>query len=71
MSSEPSTLDKSMEEILVELVAKRVMSIRIQVSSTRELQETPSIERHSRWATEKRRKNYDNIANANQIPSVL
>jgi hypothetical protein len=55
----------------VELVAKRVMSVGIQVSSTGELQASPSTRRCSRWATEKRRKHYDNIAKTNHIPSIL
>jgi hypothetical protein len=42
MSGEHSTLENSMEEILVDLMDDKVMSIGIHASSTRGLQESPS-----------------------------
>ena len=71
MSGEPSTLEKSVEEILMELIAERVMSVGIQASSTGGLQASPSTGLHSRCSTEKRSKHYDYLVNAKQIPSVL
>jgi hypothetical protein len=71
MSGEPSALEKSVEEILVELMAERVMSVGIQASSTGGLQASPSTGRRSSHATEKRSKHRDDLANAKQIPSVL
>jgi hypothetical protein len=64
-------LEKSVEEILVELMAERVMSVGIQASSTGGLQASPSTGRHSSRTTEKRSKHRDDLANAKQIPSVL
>jgi hypothetical protein len=72
MSSEHRALEKSVEEILVDLMDERVMSIGLQASSTGGLQTSPSTVHHSsRTMTEKRRKHRDDLANANQIPSVL
>jgi hypothetical protein len=71
MSGEHSTLEKSVEEILVDLMAERVMSVGIQASSTGGLQASPSTGRRSSRTTEKRRKHRDDLANAKQIPSVL
>jgi hypothetical protein len=42
MLGERSTIEKYVEEILVDLMDERVMSIGIQVSSTNGLQESPS-----------------------------
>jgi hypothetical protein len=72
MSGEHSTLEKSVEEILVDLMAERVMSVGLQASSTGGLQASPSTgHRSSRTMTEKRSKHHDDLANAKQIPSVL
>jgi hypothetical protein len=72
MSGEHSALEKSVEEILVDLMAERVMSVGIQASSTGGLQASPSTgRRSSRTTTEKRRKHRDDLANVKQIPSVL
>jgi hypothetical protein len=71
MSSEPSTLEKSVEEILVELMAERVMSVGIHASSTRGLQASPSTRCHSSRAIEKWSKHYDDLDNAKHIPSVF
>jgi hypothetical protein len=54
MSGEHSALEKSVEEILVELMDERVMFIGIHASSTGGLQASPSTEsRSSQTATEK------------------
>jgi hypothetical protein len=71
MSGEHSALEKSVEEILMDLMAERVMSVGIQASSTGGLQASPSTGRHSSRTTEKRSKHRDDLANAKQIPSVL
>jgi hypothetical protein len=71
MSGETSALEKSMEEILVELMAERVMSIGIQASSTGGLQASPSTGCHSSHATEKRRKHQDDLAKVKDIPSIF
>jgi hypothetical protein len=47
MSGEHSALEKSMEEILVDLMTKKVMSVGLQVSSTGGLKASPSTGRHS------------------------
>jgi hypothetical protein len=72
MSGERSAVEKSVEEILVDLMTERVMSVGIQASSTGGLQASPSTgRRSSRTMTEKRRKHRDDLANVKQIPSVL
>jgi hypothetical protein len=71
MLGEPSALEKSMEVILMELMAERVMSIGIQASLTGGLQGSPSTGRHSSRASEKRSKHRDDLANTKQISSVL
>jgi hypothetical protein len=72
MSSEASALEKSVEDILMELMDEKVIFVGIQVSSNGGLQASPSTGRHSsRTATEKRRKRRDDMANAKQILSVL
>jgi hypothetical protein len=45
MSGELSAVEKSMEDILIELMAEKVMSIGVQASSTRGLQASPSTAR--------------------------
>jgi hypothetical protein len=71
MSGEHSALEKSMEEILLDLMAERVMSAGIQVSSTRGLQASPSSGRRSSCTNEKRSKHHDDLDNMKKIPSVL
>jgi hypothetical protein len=74
MSGDLSTVEKSMEEILIDLMAEKGMSIGVQASSTRGLQASTSIGRRSgpsRTTTEKRSKHRDDLANAKLIPSVL
>jgi hypothetical protein len=71
MSGERSAVEKSVEEILVDLMTEKVMSVGIQASSTGGLQASPSTGRRSGRAAEKRSKHRDDLANAKQIPSVL
>jgi hypothetical protein len=60
------------EEILVEVMAKRVMSTGIQASSTGGFQASPSTGRRSSWtAIEKQSKHRDDLANVKQILLVL
>jgi hypothetical protein len=72
MSSEHSTLENSVEEILVDLMAKTVMSVGLQASSIGGLQASPSTShRSSRTMMEKRSKHHNDLANAKKIPYVL
>jgi hypothetical protein len=74
MSDEISTAEKDVEEILIDLMAKKVMSVGIQASSTRGVQASPSTARGSgpsRAATEKRTKHRDDLENVKLIPSIL
>jgi hypothetical protein len=71
MSGEHSAIEKSVEEILVDLMTERVMSVGIQASSTSGLQASPSTGRRSGRTAEKRSKHRDDLANAKQIPLVL
>jgi hypothetical protein len=71
MSGDFSTVEKSIEEILIDLMAKKVMSTRAQASSTRGLQASPSTAHRSgpsRTATEKRSKNHNYLVNVKLIP---
>jgi len=71
MSGERSAVEKSVEKILVDLMAERVMFVGIQASSDGLLQASPLIRWHSGHTTEKRSKHRDNLANAKKIPLVL
>jgi hypothetical protein len=72
MSSEHSALKKSVEEILIDLMAEKAMYVGIQASSMGGLQESPSTSRRSsQTATEKHSKHRNDLANAKQISSVL
>jgi hypothetical protein len=72
MSGERSVVEKSMEEILIGLMAEKVMFVGIQASLTGGLQASPSTARQSsRTMTHKRRKHRDDLANTKQIPSVF
>jgi hypothetical protein len=51
----------SMEEILVEIMAKRVMYVGIHASSIRGLKASPSNGRRSIHTTKKRRKHCDDM----------
>jgi hypothetical protein len=71
MSGEPSTLEKFVEEILVDLMDERVMSVGIQASSICGLKASPLTGRRSVRTIEKRSKHRDDLANTKQIPSVF
>jgi hypothetical protein len=47
MSEELSAIEKSVEEVLIDLMAKKLMSIGIQASSMRGVQASPSTARGS------------------------
>jgi hypothetical protein len=53
MSGEHSAVEKSMEEILVDLMIERVISVGIHASSTSGLQSSPSTRKHSGRTAEK------------------
>jgi hypothetical protein len=71
MSGERSVVEKLVEEIVMDLMIEKVMSIGIHASSTGGLQASPLTRQHFGRAAEKRRKHCDDLANAKQIPSVL
>jgi hypothetical protein len=74
MSGDFSVVDKFVEEILIDLMAEKVMSIGAQASSTRGVQESPLTERRSepsRTVPEKRTKHRDDLANVKLIPSIM
>jgi hypothetical protein len=74
MSDELSGVEKSVEEFLIDLMAERVMSTRVQASSMRGVQASPSTARGSgpsRAAKEKKNKHRDDLANVKLIPSIL
>jgi hypothetical protein len=79
MSDELSVVEKVVEEVLIDLMTKRIMSERrmsvgVQESSTRGFQASPSTAHGvgpSRTTTETRTKHRDDIANAKLIPCIL
>jgi hypothetical protein len=79
MSDELNTVEKVGEEVLIDLMAERVMSERrmsagVQASSTGGVQASPSIARRtgpSRTTTETRTKHKDDIENAKLILHIL
>jgi hypothetical protein len=79
MSDELSAAKKIVEEVLIDLMTKRVMyeremSASIQASSTRGVQASPSTARgvrSSRPSAEKRTKHRDDLANKKLIPTIL
>jgi hypothetical protein len=78
MSDELNAVEKEVEEVLIDLMAERVMSKRrmfasVQASSTGGVQASPSTacgEGPSRTTTETRTKHIDDIANAKMIPHI-
>jgi hypothetical protein len=74
MSDKLSTIENSVEEVIIELMAENVMSIGIQASSMQGVQASP-LTAHgsgpSRAAHEKRTKHRDELVNAKLIPSIL
>jgi hypothetical protein len=74
MSGDFSTIKKSFEEILIDLMAEKVMSTGVQALLMRGMQESLSTARGSgpsRDSSDKRTKNFDDLANAKLIPSIL
>jgi hypothetical protein len=79
MSNELSIVEKVVEEVLIDLIAERVMSKRrmsigVQESSTGGVQASPSTARAvgpSKTTTETRTKHIDDIANAKLIPRIM
>jgi hypothetical protein len=79
MSNELSVVEKVVEEVLIDLMAERVMSERrmsvgVQASSIRGVQSSPSTARGvgpSKTITETRTKHKDDITNAKLISCIL
>jgi hypothetical protein len=74
MSDKLNTMEKSVEEVSIDLMAERVMSTGVQASSTRGVQASSSIARGfgpSQPTTEKRTKHRDDLANTKLIPTIL
>jgi hypothetical protein len=74
MSGDLSTIEKFVEENMIDLMAEKVMSVGIQASSMGRFQASPSNGRRSmpsRIVTEKISKHHDNMENAKQILSVF
>jgi hypothetical protein len=74
MLDELSTVEKIVEEVLIDLMAEKVMSASIQESLMRGVQVSSSIARGSepsRVITEKRTKHKDDLANVKLIPTIL
>jgi hypothetical protein len=74
MSGEHSAIDKSIKDILIDLMVEKVMFTGERASSKIGVQASSSTarrSRHSRNATKKRSKHRDNLVNAKIIPSIL
>lgn len=74
MSSDLSAIEKSVKEILIDLMAKKVISRGAQASSMRGLQASPSTVHWSgpsQTTIKKWSKHHDDLANMKLIPSVL
>jgi hypothetical protein len=74
MSDELNTIEKVIEEVLIDLMAEKVMSVRDQVSSTRGVKASPSTSRGSepsRPTTKKTTKHRDDLENVKLIPTIL
>jgi hypothetical protein len=74
MLDDLSEVEKSIEDILIDLMIEKVMSTGVQASSTRGVQASPSTSHGSgpsRVATEKQTKNRDELVNVKLIPSIL
>jgi hypothetical protein len=74
MSGDFSKVEKSIEDILIDLMNEKVMSTGVQASSMRGVQASPLTSRGSRpsrAATEKRTKHRDELENVKLIPSIL
>jgi hypothetical protein len=74
MLDELNTAKKCVEEVLIDLMAKKVMYVGIQYSSTRGVQTSPSTTRGYgpfRAAAEKRTKHRYDLVNEKLIPTIL
>jgi hypothetical protein len=76
MSDEFSAAEKVVEEVLIDLMTKRLMSmfVGVQASSKRMVQASPSTARGARPfrpSAKKRTKHKDDLANAKIIPTIL
>jgi hypothetical protein len=74
MSGDLRAVEKFIEEILIDLMAEKVIYVGVQASLRRGVQEFPSTargSRPSRSVTEKRTKHRDDLVNANLIPSIF
>jgi hypothetical protein len=72
MLGDLSVVEKSVEEIVIDIMAEKVMSAGVQASSTAGLQASPSTAHRSRRTTiEKISKHYDDVANAKLVLSVF
>jgi hypothetical protein len=79
MSKELNVVEEFLKEVLINIITERVMpervmSVGVQVSSTRGVQASPSTahrSRPSRIVTEKRTKHRDDLENAKLIPTIL
>jgi hypothetical protein len=74
MLDELNAIEKSVEEVLINSMDKKVMSTGIQDSSMRGVQASPSIARRSgpsQAAAKKITKHRDNLVNENLITSIL
>jgi hypothetical protein len=74
MSDELNAIEKSVEEVLIDLMAKKVMSAGIHSSSMRGVQASPLTSRGSgpsRPAAEKRTKHRDDLENVKLILTIL
>jgi hypothetical protein len=75
ISEEIRAVEKFVEEILIDLMAKKVMFAGIQASSTRGVQASLSTTSRgsgpSQDATEKQMKHHDDLVNEKLIPSIL
>jgi hypothetical protein len=74
MSGDFSEVDKSIEEILIDLMTEKVMYLGVKVSLTRGVQAS-MLTAHgsgpSRATIEKRTKHLDDLVNVKLIPSIL
>jgi hypothetical protein len=72
MSSDLSTVEKSIEEILIDLMVENFIFAGVQALSMTRLQASPSTaHRSSRTTTEKISNHHDDLENMKMIPSVL
>jgi hypothetical protein len=74
MLDDLSTIEKIFKEVMIDLMAEKVMSMGIQASLTRGVQASPSTARGSRPSqpeTKKRTKHRDDLENAKLILTIL